>query len=353
VQALKAPTDESSGSYSYTFQSLPLGKYRIAVSAEGAGGTLSPVVARIISVKSDGTSSGGGEPPAPTGTTYASIMMGRAAYQAAEDCVPYAEAVSLERAIQWMSERGVPAVTGVVPKYTSATDQRQCQGYVLYPSWDDHKRFSELYGTVPVSQSQSYDSWAHLSTADQFRAESCGSLAEFENKGFSKAWGMFNYPNNFQPDISRTVVDDCFAFGRKYAYPTSTRESAMTAPHVMNTYSVTSGACNNPDLPCYSLGVKNNRRYMLPSKVIPYLNQTGDRYGVIQFYRFISGSRLAGSGVTWDCTSPDERDHFVTQPELYCFNDFQAILQARGSHVVFTDPATVATAWGRSSQIGR
>ena len=56
-----------------------------------------------------------------------------------------------------------------------------------------------------------------------------------------------------------------------------------------------------------------------------------------------------GTALSWDCTSADWRQHYTSRQEVYCYNDFLAIMDglrdAVTTGVTVTDPATVARAW--------
>jgi hypothetical protein len=188
--------------------------------------------------------------------------------------------------------------------------------------------------------------WDSLTTADQYRAQSCASLTTLAAHGHDRAWGFFAYPNDVQSAVGQSVVASCFAFGRKYNALVTPKATALTYPYRVYTLSVMGGQCNNPSSSCYTVPVRNNRRYMLPSTISALLSPGTDQYSIVQFYAFVTGTQLTGS-TTWDCSSADPRDHWVTAPELYCFDDFKSALAARGSATAFTDPATVAQAWGR------
>jgi hypothetical protein len=71
----------------------------------------------------------------------------------------------------------------------------------------------------------------------------------------------------------------------------------------------------------------------------------------VQFYRFVTGS-YSSSHSSWDCSSPDWREHWVSRNELYCYDDFLRVMDAAqaavASGVVLADPHSVAVAWGRA-----
>lgn len=281
---------------------------------------------------------------AVTTPPYATILFGRSGWVGNNNCVPYPGAVNLGQAVQWLASQGVPAVGGVVTGYTNESTPNCTQKYITYPSWQDLQQLHTQYGFEVVSQSATYNNWLQATTDSAITAESCDTLPIFQAHGFTRAWGMFNYPNNQATAAQQKIVTTCFSFGRKYGTKITSQAQALVYPHTLKTLSVISGNCNDAALPCYT-AFAGGRHYMLPSAIIPNLNPTTNQYGVVQFYRFVGGVNLTGP-VTWDCTAADPQDHWVSKNEIYCFNDFQAVVMARGASVTFTDPATVATAWG-------
>ena len=65
-------------------------------------------------------------------------------------------------------------------------------------------------------------------------------------------------------------------------------------------------------------------------------------------YRFVSGAGRVG-GLGWDCTGPSSADHWTTDGEVYCWNDYQQALSMVPRDVgPRPTRATVAQAWGRT-----
>jgi hypothetical protein len=60
---------------------------------------------------------------------------------------------------------------------------------------------------------------------------------------------------------------------------------------------------------------------------------------------------VAGAGssgkASWDCTSPNWEEPWTSQLEIYCQDDFDAVIDAIQPSAIVSDPATVAKAWGR------
>jgi hypothetical protein len=88
-------------------------------------------------------------------------------------------------------------------------------------------------------------------------------------------------------------------------------------------------------------------RYQLPARLIQWLTALQpDQWATLQAYRFVTGRH--STAPTWDCTSPYPNAHWTSQDELYCWNDYLAVLNKIPTTAVVTDPGTVAAAWGRA-----
>jgi hypothetical protein len=183
-------------------------------------------------------------------------------------------------------------------------------------------------------------------TPAQQHEESCGSLAPLAVHGHTRAAGLFAYGGNHSNStIQRDVVSTCFAYGRRY-WDSGNVRSEMKPPWFQRTISVNGGRCHDATLPCADLAVRNNRVYTLPEELVAALPSTDDEWTVIQYYRLVSGTTTLGTW-SWDCTSPDVRKHWTSDPEIYCYDDFRRVLDAVPEQVATVDPATVAAAWGR------
>ena len=124
----------------------------------------------------------------------------------------------------------------------------------------------------------------------------------------------------------------------------------MTYPYLVKTISVMGGRCNNRNLACYTMPVKNDRRTAPPARLGQILRPKANEWGVLQFYRIVEGSygRMGSSDIAWDCTSSDWRNRWTSAPEMYCRNSFLEALDGRSATAVNVDAAQVATAWGRN-----
>lgn len=287
---------------------------------------------------------------ASAGPGYLSVLFGRSQYAESygtKNPVPLPGTVPLDQAVAWLSTQGVPAVGTVA---TDRMDETQLVdvGNALYAPWSLLMQLHAQYGFETISQSDNYNGWASFTQYSEFQDAACGSLPIFAAHGFTRAWGMFGYPGNYWTPTAEQAATSCFAFSRLYnSLKNVTMKQALQFPYPTRVDSVTGGSCNDPTLACYTDPVKSGGTYDMPSQVISQEQPGADQYSAVQFYRLVSGSNLDGVGADWDCTSSDPAQHWTNEGELYCYNDFQAVIQGRSFAAVVTDPATVATAWGR------
>lgn len=284
---------------------------------------------------------------AQTATAYLTISFGRTQWvQTDTACHALPNTVNLGQVASQMQSMGLMGTGNVITSRTPASGFLCWGQFELQPGWDELATLRDSFGWQFVSASQSYKDMTTLTTAQQ-QAESCGSLPIFQAHGHMRAWGLFAYPNNkLNPTVQANVVAHCFAFGRKYWNGVPNYRPTTKAPWFLKTDSVNGGACNDPTQPCYTLG---GSRYRSPAALAALVNVAPDHYYNVQFYRFVTGKQgvLHGPGFTWDCTSSDWTQHWTSNGELYCYNDFLSVIGAIPPSVVVTDPATVATAWGR------
>ena len=289
----------------------------------------------------------GGAGAATAGPGYLTISFGRTQWVSTAKCIPIANAVPLDQVAADMASRGMTGTGNVIVDRTRETGFL-CVGYYMdEPGWDRLAMLRDTYGWSFVSASKSYADITPLSASQQ-QGESCGTLAAFEAHGHTRAWGLFAYARNkYTTTIQSQVVSKCFAYGRRYAQVVN-RKSTMAAPWFAGTNDVTGGRCNDVTLACSSLG-DVTRTYRSPVDLATLVNVAPDTWRNLQFYRLVTGTRgtTAGKGQRWDCSSADWHAHWTSRPELYCYNDFLGVLDAVPDAVVVTDPATVATAWGR------
>ena len=323
---------------------LGSGQYRAEVQSEDASGSRSAIA-------SVGFDSG----PAPTAAApgYLTIMFGRSNWVASNGCVPVPGAPTLVQVAQAMASMGFTGTGAVVTNTIGSTNS--CSGFSAHnqnATWGDLSALQAL-GWGFVSASETYVPYMTSLAYAQQVTDSCGSLTNSSTglyaHGFDDAWGMFAYPDDqFTKAIQANPVSRCFAFGRTYQGGRNIR-SGMAAPWLQRTTSISGGRCNDPTLPCYTLAVTGcstcTPRYTAPAALATLVNTAGDEWTSIQFYRFLVGSGTDGT-LSWDCTSPNWQDHYTSQGETYCYNDFLSMLASIPRNVITVDPAYVATKWG-------
>ncbi len=288
------------------------------------------------------------------GPGYLTLSFGRAQWVTAKNCVRLPNTVDLGRVAAELDARGLVGTGNVVTSRTPETGSLCFNGYVLHPGWARLATLRDDRGWTFVSASTTYPNFASLTPAQQLD-ESCGSLRAFEEHGHTRAWGLFATPNDtYSVGSQRDVVSTCFAYGRTYddSLPLGPKNlnvrAEMAEPWFQRTSSLFGGSCNDASLPCFSAGFA--RRYSSVADLRRLVGVGTDRWFNLQGYRFVRGAHgsLGRPGMNWDCTSPDWRAHWASASELYCWVDYQRILNAIPGSVVVTDPASVAEAWGRT-----
>jgi hypothetical protein len=279
---------------------------------------------------------------------YTTFLLSRSQWAAVDSrCTPLRGAVTLDEVAAELGRRGIRATGTVVGNRTGDTS-RACQpGFTSYATWADLARLRDTGRFTFVSHGATYADMTGL-TPDGQRAESCGSLAALEAHGHTRAWGLFAYPNDkYTAGIQQDVVSTCFAYGRRYGNGVNT-PSSTAAPHFQSTWSWPSGRCDDPALTCSSwAGGGDGTRYTSPDALAVAMAGGEGEWNVVQGYRFLRGRRIAASGAQWDCTSTDWRAHWTNAAESYCLSDLLTALD-RTHGATFTDPASVAEAWGRT-----
>jgi hypothetical protein len=277
---------------------------------------------------------------------YLTLSFGRMQWVTTDKyCNALPNTVEMSQVVQEFQNRGLIGTGSVVGSRTAESTFTCWSGYTKHPSWEALQNLQNADGWHFFSGGLKYRNMTLLSPSEQWN-ESCGSLLAFTDHGLVGAEGLFAYPNNkWTSTIQSDVVSTCFDYGRTYAGGRNYRDKTV-APWFQRTVSVNGGKCNNSSLPCYNL-TSTPRRYRSPSSLAALANVGTDQWVVIQTYRFVVGSS-SGKNFSWDCTSPDWRNHWSNNAELYCWSDYLTVLDAIPPGVVVTDPATVAAAWGRS-----
>jgi hypothetical protein len=286
---------------------------------------------------------------APPG--FITILFGRTQFVSSNgsSCQPLPNTVDLNQVASDMAARGLTGVGNVIVNRTQETGLFCARdGLSLHPGWDWLSQ-RQAQGWRFISASLDYPNMTTLAYPEQVR-QSCGSLEAFTSHSIVGAQGMFAFPNDKSTAAIQTdPVSTCFDFGRKYG-PGLNTQSQMAAPWFASTLSVGGGKCNDSTLPCYTGSAP--LRYYSPESMAAQMNVAPGSWFNIQFYRFVTGS-FSSTHSSWDCTSPDWRQHWVSRNELYCYSDFLQVMDAAqaavASGVVVTDPHSVALAWGRGA----
>jgi hypothetical protein len=331
----------------YTFTTLRTTLAALAVAAATAAAVAPAASARTevdegTTVRATTTASRAAAP------SYVTLLFGRTQWvQIDTNCRPRDGAVPLDKVAVDLTARGAKATGNVVVDRTLETSRLCFKQYTQHASWQDLASLRNNHGWSFVSAGATYGDMTQMTEAQQV-AESCGSLTAFQAHGHNQAWGLFAYPNNKRtPTIQSTVVSKCFGYGRQYSALRNVR-STMKAPWFQGTRSVNGGRCNNTALPCATIRVPNDRVYTSPESLAQFVNVRPGEWAVPQFYRLVEGVSGGKTVFEWDCMSPDWRNHWTSNPELYCYNDFLSVVDAVPDAARFASPAAVATAWGRS-----
>lgn len=279
---------------------------------------------------------------------YLTIQFGRAMWTVANGCTAIPGALTLAQIAQDLQARSMTATGTVVVDRVDSGTKRYCQGDDMYANWTDLASLNTTYGWQFVSDGLTHGDMTKMTPAQQ-QQESCGSLSPLESHGFNSAWGLFAYgDNHFTNQIQTNVVSTCFAYGRTYRGGVNMRAN-MKAPWFQNTNSITGGECNVAGQACYKLSTTNGKHYESPATFEKLVAGEGSNQWIdLQFYRLVTGSGNISPELSWNCTSSNWQLHWTSSTEMYCQNDFDAIMSDVPAGVVTADPATVATAWGRT-----
>jgi hypothetical protein len=329
--------------WSYTWQPRASVPYTVRVQAFDKSGATSPPVGREFDIAD------------PSGPSYLTLMFGRSQLGVADqNCQPLPNTVPLDQVAATLKSMNLPGTGSIVTSYIgdgTNTCVNDAQGNDLYPSWQQLDTLRDTDGMTFVSQGVNYVDVRTLTTAQQ-EADICGSLPILAAHGHTRAWGLFGYPNNFfTAAIQSGVTANCFAFGRSYAEIRNHDGLLVNSPWYANGFSLLGGACNALKLPCYSLQVIGPvtgklTRYQSPLDLKAMMTVGSGEWSIVQMYTFVTGSfNVGGTGLQWDCTSPDWHAHFTTDTEAYCWNDYLAALASLPAGVTVADPATVAQAF--------
>jgi hypothetical protein len=338
------------GTWSVVVPALPVGSYWFTVGAENSDGRFTKPALRIDVEVPD---------PDATGPSYSSLVFSRAQWSSgdeAEDgtCSTYPGSATLGQVAADLKSLGLSATLDVIPAWESQ-NQRKCLLYGTIADWSDIATLAAQNGFSVINGGATRLDLIGLPPAQQ-KFEACSGLPTLAAQGYPEAWSLFGAAEGAANAEVSEVAGTCNSFTRNYNGGWDYRPRTLAGPDELQVNSYLGGPCNDPQAACY-YNVTGPRRYTDPETITAALQPSADSWGIVQLYRFVSGSQLSGQQ-TWDCTSPDWREHWTYSPingdhntgELYCVNDLISALAALPAGLRFSDPAVVAQAWGRVPQ---
>jgi hypothetical protein len=290
-------------------------------------------------------------PPAHPLPGYLTIMFGRSMIGAGtSSCALRPSAVSLLTIAGLLRARGIAATSNATISQIGT-----CTGDTRYATWNELATLRDSYGWSLTSRGKTSRNIATLDPASQYD-ETCGSLQVFADHGFDRAWGMYGYPGGLAVEsVQEGPVQQCYSYGRDYQ-PLS-NPYPMAYPYLALVDDILGGRCHDPAMACYRMTVYNSRWYTPPALLLAYANAGIDgtgRWAILQFYRIVTGhsGTTTSTSPAWNCDSADPREHWTSQPELYCLNDFLWVIDHVDPRITYSDPATLGAAQGRDFSAG-
>lgn len=290
-------------------------------------------------------------PPAQPLPGHLTIMFGRSMIGAGTaSCALRPGAVSLLTIAGLLQARGIAGSSNATVSQIGT-----CTRDIRYATWDELATLRDSYGWSLTSRGLTDRDISTLDPATQYD-ETCGSLPVFAEHGFDRAWGMYGYPGGTAVEsVQEGPVQQCFAYGRDYQ-PLS-NPYPMAFPYLALVDDVLGGRCHDPAMACYRITLRNSRWYTPPALLLAYANAGLDgtgRWAILQFYRIVSGhsGTTASTSPAWNCDSADPREHWTSQPELYCLNDMLWVIDHVDPRITYSDPATLGAAQGRDLTAG-
>jgi len=276
--------------------------------------------------------------------SYLTVALGRGQWASATSqkaCSVQPNTITLSDVAQALAARHIQPTVTVQLQFTQETT-RHCVGQIMYASWSDLQSLHTADGWEAVSAGDTTADYTTLSDAD-VRSHACGTLSAFQAHGFTRAWGMFAFPNSRSDARTQAIVDSCFSFFRGYSN-TKTNTLPIASPYRARTYSLTGGRCNDPASPCSTMPLPTTYVYLDPQTAISLINATpANGWAIFQGYRFVTGTTA-----NWDCSSTDWHDHWTHLQEEYCWNDYLHILDSLRQGFSYVDPAAAGILQGRS-----
>jgi len=145
--------------------------------------------------------------------SYLTVALGRGQWASAtsqKTCSVQQNTVTLPGVAQALAARGIKPTVTVQLQFTQETT-RHCVGQIMYASWSDLQSLHSTYGWEAVSAGDTTADYTTLSDAD-VQSHACGTLAAFQAHGFTRAWGMFAFPNSKSDARTQAIIDSCFSF---------------------------------------------------------------------------------------------------------------------------------------------
>jgi hypothetical protein len=295
-------------------------------------------------------------PPRAIGGPFVTFMFSRTEVGEAMQCVPNnTGAAPLETLIApYLASLDMTATGTLVTSKIHETDRRCTHwGSSMMGSWADAAMLSTNYGWSFVSHTATYPADLTSLTAQQSYDETCGSADAIDAHGLHGGHGMIAYPGvDGSPVALQTDFGSaCFAWGRTYDPGATTFSSAASsAPFWQVTAAPKGGPCNDPTQPCYNVDALGSHRYALPSVQIAHIDALlPGEWMTLQSFVLVIGTSPPGSKIQWDCTSADPNEHWTSDNERYCYNDWKSVVNAVSQRpdIKVADPLTVGIAFGR------
>lgn len=235
--------------------------------------------------------------------------------------------------VNTLADRGMP-LTGInVYDWTGNSTPLTISGNT-YATWPQLTDLVQSRGGALASEGRNHQQLSTMTPAERWN-DTCGLQSDYRARGLNVS-GMYAYAGGpFQAEYQRTLVSQCFAFGRKYGTRVNTM-SKLAAPWLLNVWSL-NGGCAKGAGTCF--GKQPPQRYTTPETLLTGLTPNKGQVAVLQIYHL-----LTGKGSTWDCTSAA---HQTARTEDYCLEDVLAFLDGLPADIRFATIDDLAAAVGR------
>jgi hypothetical protein len=281
--------------------------------------------------------------------TYATLQLAHAAETLVDhSCQPLPGVVTLSQQAAQYRAMGIAGVTVTVITGWVSQSAETCaitrfgRPYEI-ASWDEIVSLHKVYGWTFVGGSRTAPDLTTVTTA-QAKSEICGSLTDIQSHGLTGGQGEFAFPDNHKNDSLESLALSCgYDFGRTYsAGPSLQMALPIPRPYWLKTWSLDGGACNDPAAACYQFATRFH--YLNPAVLAQILASDPGHWKVVQAYDLVTGATTS-STLSWDCTSPDWREHWSSgsdATEVYCWSDWLTAIRSQSSHLAWVTPAQMA-----------